>query len=214
VNALKSPSESYFHLHLVSDATGETLISMMDLSILIGSGGVLSHAPRRAQSALMMIDAFQPEGVTMMAVDSIFMAPHLGVLSTVHAAAANEVFVKDCLVRLGSAVCPAGTGKEGQPCLSVKFTRADGTAVDESVKVGEMKLIPLGPEKVQAAIVPAKSFDAGAGRGKELQATLEGGTVGVILDGRGRPLQLPAETKERVKKLAEWNAALNIYPTK
>jgi uncharacterized protein (TIGR01319 family) len=195
-------------------ATGETLISMMDLSILIGSGGVLSHAPRRAQSALMMIDAFQPEGVTMMAVDSIFMAPHLGVLSTVHAAAANEVFVKDCLVRLGSAICPAGTGKEGQPCLSVKFTRADGTAVDESVKVGEMKLIPLGPEKVQAAIVPAKSFDAGAGRGKELQATLEGGTVGVILDGRGRPLQLPAETKERVKKLAEWNAALNIYPTK
>jgi hypothetical protein len=28
VNALKSPSESYFHLHLVSDATGETLINV------------------------------------------------------------------------------------------------------------------------------------------------------------------------------------------
>ncbi len=96
----------------------------------------------------------------------------------------------------------------------MKFTRADGTAVDESVKVGEMKLIPLGPEKVQATVVPAKGFDAGAGKGKELQAALTGGTVGVILDGRGRPLQLPAETKERVKKLAEWNAALNIYPTK
>jgi len=195
-------------------ATGETLINMMDLNILIGSGGVLSHAPRRAQSALMMIDAFEPCGVTMMAVDSIFMAPHLGVLSTVHAAAANEVFVKDCLVRLGSAICPVGQGREGQPCLTVGFRRADGSQVEESLKVGEMKLIPLGPEKVQATISPAKGFDAGAGRGKEFQATLEGGTVGIILDGRGRPLQLPEDKKQRVAKLMEWNQALNIYPAK
>jgi hypothetical protein len=184
----------------------------MDLNILIGSGGVLSHAPRRAQSALMMIDAFIPEGVTMMAVDSIFMAPHLGVLSTVHAPAANEVFVKDCLVRLGSAVCPSGTGKEGQPCVTVKFTRADGSKVDESIKVGEMKLIPLGAEKVQAQIIPTKNFDTGAGKGKELDTTLEGGTVGVIIDGRGRPLLLPEDKKLRVKKLVEWNQVLTIYP--
>jgi hypothetical protein len=186
----------------------------MDLGILIGSGGVLSHAPRRSQSALMMIDAFQPEGVTTMAVDSIFMAPHLGVLSTVHAAAANEVFVKDCLVRLGSAICPTGQGKAGQPCVTVKFARADGSAVEEKVAAGDMKLIPLGDEKVTATIVPSRGFDIGAGKGKELEVTLEGGTVGVIIDGRGRPLQLPAEAKERVKKLTEWNLALNIYPAK
>lgn len=195
-------------------ASGETLINMMDLGILIGSGGVLSHAPRRSQSALMMIDAFQPEGVTTMAVDSIFMAPHLGVLSTVHAAAANEVFVKDCLVRLGSAICPTGGAKEGAPCVTVSFKRADGTAVTEAVKAGEMKLIPLGDEKVTATIAPARGFDAGAGKGKEFQTTLEGGTVGVIVDGRGRPLQLPPESKDRVRKLAEWNQALNIYPAK
>jgi hypothetical protein len=201
----------------ISDAfeqtgSGETLINMMDLKILIGSGGVLSHAPRRVQSAQMMIDAFQPEGVTMLAVDSIFMAPHLGVLSTVHAPAANEVFVKDCLVRLGSCVCPVGQGKDGQPCVTVKFARADGTQVEESVKVGQMSLIPLGPEKVQATIIPAKGFDVGAGRGKELSATLEGGTVGIILDGRGRPLAVPEDRRERIRKLTEWNQALKVYP--
>ncbi len=73
----------------ISDAfaqtmTGETLIDLMSLSIIIGSGGSLSHAPRRNQAALMAIDAFLPEGVTRIAVDSIFMMPHLGVLSTVH----------------------------------------------------------------------------------------------------------------------------------
>ena len=63
---------------------GDSLVQMMDLDLLVGSGGVLSHAPGRAQSAAMLIDAFQPEGITRLAVDSIFMMPHLGVLSTVN----------------------------------------------------------------------------------------------------------------------------------
>ena len=41
--------------------------------MIVGSGGVLSHAPLRGQSALMMMDAYQPEGVTLLTVDSIFM---------------------------------------------------------------------------------------------------------------------------------------------
>ncbi|MDP2807446.1 MAG: methylaspartate mutase, partial [bacterium] len=98
--------------------------------------------------------------------------------------------------------------------VSVHFTRADGSKVDESIKAGEMKLIPLGVEKVKAQIIPAKQFDIGAGKGKELEAILEGGTVGVIIDGRGRPLLLPTDKNERIRKLNEWNQALNIYPAK
>ncbi|MCX7933735.1 MAG: glutamate mutase L, partial [Planctomycetota bacterium] len=88
--------------------SGQTLVDMMRLDLLIGSGGVLSHAPQRAQAALMMLDAFAPAGFTELAVDSIFMMPHLGVLSTVHPAAAAEVFEKDCLIPLGTALAPAG----------------------------------------------------------------------------------------------------------
>src|SRR5262249_36434708 len=40
----------------------ESLVDRMALDLVIGSGGVLSHAPRRAQAALMMIDAFAVEG--------------------------------------------------------------------------------------------------------------------------------------------------------
>ncbi len=63
--------------------SGKTLVDMLNLDLIVGSGGVLSHAPRRIQSMLMMIDAYEPLGVTTLAVDSIFMMPHLGVLSTV-----------------------------------------------------------------------------------------------------------------------------------
>src|SRR5690349_1454963 len=96
----------------ISDAfdqdSSNTLVDMMKLDMLVGSGGVLSHAPRRSQSMMMMIDAFAVEGVTELAVDSIFMMPHHGVLSTIHQAAATEVFEKDRLVRPGTCVAPVG----------------------------------------------------------------------------------------------------------
>ena len=36
-------------------ASGETLVNMMNLDLLVGSGGVLSHAPRREQAARMLL---------------------------------------------------------------------------------------------------------------------------------------------------------------
>ena len=90
---------------------GESLIKMRDLDLLVGSGGVLSHAPRRMQTAAMLIDAFQPEGITRLAVDSIFMMPHLGVLSSVNEIAATQVFERDCLIYLGTCIAPIAQGK-------------------------------------------------------------------------------------------------------
>ena len=84
---------------------------MFELDLIVGSGGVLSHAPRRSQSFLMMIDSFKPLGITQIAVDSIFMMPQLGVLSSIHPNAALEVFERDCLVRLGTSVNPISKKK-------------------------------------------------------------------------------------------------------
>jgi hypothetical protein len=195
-------------------ATGETLVRLDHLDLLVGSGGVLSHAPRRVQAAMMMLDAFLPEDVTELAVDSIFMMPQLGVLSTVHPQAARDVFEKDCLIRLGSSVAPVGTGKEGQPMLGATLTRADGSTEEISLAYGAMRLVPLADgETAKAVLRPEKQFDVGAGKGKERDVTLRGGVVGVILDGRGRrPFGLPAERQKLIAKLNEWNDALGVYP--
>jgi uncharacterized protein (TIGR01319 family) len=186
--------------------TGKTLVQMMKLDMIIGSGGVLSHAPKRAQSALMMMDAYQPEGVTMLAVDSIFMMPQLGVLSTVHPEAAAQVFDRDCLIRLGSCVAPVGQGREGEPCLTIEYN-----GKSETFRYGELRVLPLGVgETLQATLRPARNFDVGAGKGKPVEATLEGGVVGVVVDARGRPLQLPADDATRRQKLLDWMSALGL----
>jgi len=195
----------------------ETYIDMLKVNWLAGTGGLLSHAPRRAQSALMLMDAFQPEGVTKLAQDSVFMMPHLGVLSTVHPKAAIEIFEKDCLVRLGTCIAPRGQLKEGEEkdVVTVKATMPDGSLLEERVPYGAIKRIPLKEgEKAEVEIRPASGFDVGAGPGRTLETVVEGGVVGVIIDARGRPLMLPQDKEKRRKKLLEWFKALDAYPEK
>ncbi|RLC39298.1 MAG: methylaspartate mutase, partial [Candidatus Coatesbacteria bacterium] len=194
-------------------ATGATLVNMMTLNMIVGSGGVLSHAPRRVQAALMMIDGFRPEGVTFLAVDSIFMMPQLGVLSTVNKKAAKEVFEKDCLVRLGSCVVPVGQGKAGQTCVEIKGKSNKGREIDISVKFGEMRRFEMDVgEKAEVVISPAKHFNVGAGEGDDFKTTIEGGVVGIIIDARGRPLVLPEDDVKRREAIVGWNKALDVYP--
>lgn len=194
-------------------ATGATLVNMMTLNMIVGSGGVLSHAPRRVQAALMMVDGFRPEGVTFLAVDSIFMMPQLGVLSTVNKKAAKEVFEKDCLVRLGSCVVPVGQGKAGQTCVEIKGKSNKGREIDISVKFGEMRRFEMDVgEKAEVVISPAKHFNVGAGEGDDFKTTIEGGVVGIIIDARGRPLVLPEDDVKRREAIVGWNKALDVYP--
>jgi uncharacterized protein (TIGR01319 family) len=198
---------------------GQTLVNMMSLDMLVGSGGVLSHAPRRQQGALMLIDGFLPEGITRLAVDSIFMMPQLGVLSTVHAKAATQVFDKDCLIHLGTCIAPVGESKEEKKILDYRFVMPDGETEEGSANYGEMKRIPLGldektgiPLTCKATLEPHRGFDAGGGKGDKVETTIHGGVNGIIIDCRGRPFHLPTDTKTRVRKLKEWMRALDIYP--
>ncbi len=202
----------------ISDAfdqssSGRTIINMQTLDLLVGSGGVLSHAPRRAQSAAMLIDAFMPEYVTKLAVDSIFMMPQLGVLASEYPTPATDVFEKDCLIHLGECIAPVGNGKkQGDPCVNVKYTR-NGETIDRDVAYGDMALIPMEfGEEITATITPAKHFDMGDGNGKQVTGKLSGGVVGLIIDARGRPFTMTEEKTERVRCLKKWEAELGLYP--
>jgi uncharacterized protein (TIGR01319 family) len=192
--------------------SGLTLINMMNLDLLVGSGGVLSHAPKRAQTMLMLIDGFLPEGTTRLAVDSIFMMPHLGVLAAVHKVAATQVFEKDCLLHLGTCIAPVGTAKPGGKCADYEIVFPDGRTVRETIPFGEIVLYPLGVgEKATVQIQPARHFDLGDGKGKAMTVEASGGLVGVAIDARGRPLEMPLDAAERKRTVARWYEAFKLY---
>ncbi len=200
------------------EASGGTLIKMMELDLLVGSGGVMSHAPRRSQSMMMLIDAFQPEGITRLAVDSIFMMPHLGVLTEVHDQAATEVFTKDCIVYMGTCFAPKGEMRFGDKAMTYKLELETGETHEGEMKFGEVKLFPYGlndkglPLKGTATITPARGLDMGEGRGRTVKGEIYGGVVGIVLDARGRPLKFAKDPQERVKQLDSWSRAFDAYP--
>src|SRR5215510_11499784 len=193
--------------------SGKTLIDMLKLDLIVGSGGILSHAPRRVQSMLMMVDAYEPLGITQLAVDSIFMMLHLGVFSTVHEQAATDVFVRDCMIYLGTCVAPVGQGKSGELCAEYEIAFPDGKTVKDQLKMGALRLFPLGlNEKATITMKPAKQIDLGEGLGVPVTREVQGGVVGLMLDGRGRPLKLPADQQVRVAALTKWFQAVDLYP--
>src|SRR5438477_5585917 len=139
-------------------AGGQSIVDNMRLDLLIASGGVLSHAPRMQQTAAMLVDAFEPEGFTTLAKDSIFMMPHLGVLAEVHPQAALEVFEKDCLIYLGTCIAAKGNARPGKECFSYQVA---GKTLNESgtMRFGDLKLLPLGEgETARVHVEPTRHF--------------------------------------------------------
>ena len=209
----------------ISDAfeqsdSGESLVDMMELDLIVGSGGVLSHAPRREQSAKMLIDSFLPEGVTSLAVDSIFMMPQLGVMANIEnkeiaeqaRVAALEVFEKDCLIRLGTCIAPVGKLNDSEKILNVNLEFKNGDKKNIDISFGDLIRIKVGYEIVKATLTPAKSVDVGAGLGEQINTKIFGGQVGIIIDGRGRPLHIDNSSSKRITDLKKWSGAVDEYP--
>ena len=209
----------------ISDAfeqtdSGETLVDMMELDLLVGSGGVLSHAPRREQSARMLIDSFLPEGITQLAVDSIFMMPQLGVMANIEneelseeaKKAAFEVFEKDCLIHLGTCIAPSGNAKQNSVVLTAELTLKNGNQETHNIQFGELLRIEVPFEPVNVKLTPGKGLDIGSGKNELIETTIYGGVVGIIFDGRGRPLDISKDPKQRIDDLKKWSDAVNEYP--
>ena len=138
---------------IFSSSSGD-FFDVNKLDLVIGSGGVLSHAPQRIGAALMMVDAFSLTGVVELAVDSIFMLPHLGVLASVHPEAAEEILFEDCLVRVCHLIAPFSLAPTGTKTAEVFFdNQLVGTVVSGKVAVagqglagrkGELRVSLLG----------------------------------------------------------------------
>jgi uncharacterized protein (TIGR01319 family) len=189
----------------------EDIVDLSRVDLVIGSGGVLSHAPQRAGAFLMMLDAFQPAGVCHLAVDSIFMMPHLGILSTVDAGAATSIFERDCIVPLGAVVAPFGRFPRRGPLLEASVALPGGDEREVRLEPGDLLRVELGPgEEAEATLAPARGVDVGPGPGREREVSLRGGEAGVVFDGRGRPFQPPSDDSERRKKLSSWLHALGL----
>ncbi|MBD3168184.1 MAG: hypothetical protein GF307_01790 [candidate division Zixibacteria bacterium] len=154
-----------------------------DFDMIIGSGGILSHTPRETAS-LILINGLTPHRKTELAVDSMFIFPHLGVLSDSHPELAKELFYKFGMVKLGTAVAPSGETKPDKDVVKGKVSSKINGDNEFVMRYGEMKTLTFDDDdngKVKLKVKKLKLKDTKFEIGKDVQR--------LIIDARGRPLR-------------------------
>ncbi len=88
----------------------------------------------------------------------------------------------------------------------------DGEIIEDDIIFGKVKRIELKDGEVAGVeIKPKMNFDLGKGNGRSVKEEVSGGSVGLIIDGRGRPIVFPS-SEERLDRILEWYTTLDVYP--
>ncbi len=159
--------------------------------IIVG-GGVLARAPRPGYAALAVLDALQPVGVGSLILDPHSLLPILGAAAAALPLATVQALDSGSFVSLGTVVAPIGHGRPGRPVVRLRLEREAGETTEGVLRFGQLSVLPLRQgEFAKLTLRPERGFDVGfGGPGRAGAVRVSGGAVGVILDGRGRPLDL------------------------
>ena len=87
-----------------------------------------------------------------------------------------------------------------------------GEIIKKNLHKEELIKIDADYRPIKAILAPRKNMDIGAGPGQELTTNIYGGEVGIILDGRERPIKIPNDVSQRIKYLRSWQQAVDEYP--
>lgn len=162
-------------------------LSLLDVGLIIGSGGSLSFARTPRDTARILIEGLRPQGVTRLVLDTGSLVSHFGNLSRADPELALDLW-RDNLTELATVVSPVGVCPRGRTAL--RWTQTDGGGRDGlapgSGAGGEMLWLPL-PVGREAELLfePATGLDLGAGRGQPVKTRVTGSQVGLVVDLRG-----------------------------
>jgi uncharacterized protein (TIGR01319 family) len=174
---------SYLKGKSKSKKTGEGCIPGLDHDFIIGSGGILSHSPRET-AAMILLSSLQPEGLVKLGVDSVFMFPHLGVLSQVNQELALELFYRFGLVRLGMLVAPGGRVKPGGEVTLIETVSDSLRGMQQTIKAGAVRLIHYDQTGKTGFRIRTKKLKL-----KQKEVKIDGDSSLLIIDTRGRPAE-------------------------
>ena len=175
------------------------------------TGDITRTLARPVQAALVLINSLETVGVTQLALDASNALVMSG--SLIHAGL--PAAVESSLVRLGACAALRGDASLGNAAVAVEVHPAGASVIEREVTAGSMDVIQWDADvEAEVRIWPAPEFDAGLGYGRpvHLRAPIVAGSVGLIVDARGRPLVWPDASDARQAWVAQWHRALNAYP--
>lgn len=183
-------------------------------SPIIGAGATLTRTGSPGLTAMLMLDALQPEGLTPLRTDPHGLIASLGALSYVKPEAVVQVLDGNNLENLGTSISLSGEPKLDRPAMQIKIQIEDGDLIEHTLNGGHLWVFPLQIGQVVHIDIRAKGRGTKIGGRGRLQARVEGGTVGLIFDARGRNLPLSRDLTERAAQMSLWLAEATNSPVK
>ena len=180
------------------------------VDVVVGGGRLLAAAPHPADAALVLLDGLRPPGVTQLALDPWGICGPLGTLAGDEVDEGMETLRDDLLVPLGTAVVARG-GKPGQLAFRARLHRSGWPESPRvEVRAGSVAVIPLergGSGDLELEL--GKGVQVGEPhKARRVRVAVTGGAVGVILDARDDPIQLPARPGDARTLIQSWRDAL------
>lgn len=172
---------------------------------ILAGGGALTDAPTAGQCLLLLLDAIQPVGITTVILDRNNLLPMLGAAASRNSLLPVQMLELPAFQSLGTVVSLVGSANFGGLLARVRMQYADGREAGADVKYGGLEMLPLpAGEAATLSIQPRHGINAGFGAGRAGTVTVSGGGIGVVFDGRGRPLTLPEDGGRRRELLKKW----------
>jgi hypothetical protein len=173
--------------------------------LMVLRGSVFTQAPKPGQALLMILDALQPAGIFSVVLDKYGALPALGAIALYEPLAAVQSLEAGALTELGWVVAPLGRAQPGQQVMQVQMSSKEIGVIQMEVEYGAIELMPLPPgQEAQVKLQPLRRFDIGYGPGQGRSLTIQGGALGLVIDARGRPIQLPADDEARREQVGRW----------
>jgi uncharacterized protein (TIGR01319 family) len=187
-------------------AKGTTPGVLPSMEPILASGGALALAPRLGQSALALLDAVQPTGITTLVLDAHNLAPGLGAVAGTVPMVTVQGLASGSFIMLGTVVAPIGRARAGRRVLRLRMEREQGDGLEGEVGFGQLVVLPLRQgEHARLTLRPERGFDVGFGRpGRAGAVRVVGGAVGLIIDARGRPLRQHRDPARRREDNRRW----------
>lgn len=180
---------------------------LADSELILLSGAPVARGSKPTALLLMLLDALDVRGIFSVAADSAGLVPAMGAVAAVNPEAAAQALENDCLVTWGTVFVPEVTVRTGETAaLNVQVEPARGGKLEADVKPGSLELIPLGEgEKANVELRAGRGVSWGESvKGSVFKREVQGGTIGLMIDARGRPLQGGGNAERQREKMQEW----------
>lgn len=206
--------------HLVRDAAGGALTLDDDtddffrnISLIVAGGAALTSTGHPAYNMMLIADSLLPTGVTEVKIDSEGLAPALAAITRLRPEASAQLIEGPDFEHLGTLISIEGKPEPDQVVAELEIQSEDGEKLEidsnnrnpyvKPLDGGRLYVLPIAQsESVIIQVRCKRGFSVNGKR--RMRLAMSGGTAGIILDTRGRPIVLGDTPQERAEQMPLW----------